>query len=107
MTDSPQNLLRLVDKLQQFLPLPATPTPALRAYLRRAVPGAPMTSRWQVTSVFYAGEAGGLLCQLVVQEATATPRIIMAPLTQIAFDRRHSIAREIAANLKRPLSLRP
>ena len=107
MTDSPQNLLRLVDKLQQFLPLPATPRPALRTYLRRAVPGAPMTSRCQVTSVFYAGEARGLLCQLVVQEATATSRIIMAPLTQIAFDRRHSIAREIAANLKRPLPLRP
>ncbi len=99
MTHCPQTMSRLVDRLQRCLPLPATPKPALRAYLRRAVPETAKTSRCRVTSVFYADKVRGLMCQFVV-EASATPHIFVAPLAQIAFDHRHPIAGEITAHQK-------
>jgi len=84
-------------RLQRALPLPAYGKPALLSFLRNRVVNTGASPRLTVTNVFDAGESRGLMCQFIVQEATAIPCVFVAPLAQIAFDRRHPIAREVAA----------
>jgi hypothetical protein len=47
-----------------------------------------------VTNVFYAGRERGLMCQFAI-EAERSPRVFVAPLANIAIDRRQPIAQEI------------
>jgi hypothetical protein len=48
-----------------------------------------------VTNVFDASDRFGLMCQVEVGDA-ADPAIFITPIADLAFDRRHPIAREIA-----------
>jgi hypothetical protein len=48
-----------------------------------------------VTNVFDTGDAFGLMCQVEVGDDDARA-IFVTPIAELAFDRRHPIAREIA-----------
>jgi len=86
---------RLVQRLRRALPLPAYPRPALLAFLRthRAIGGC--APRLILTDVFDAGGAGGIMCRFAIADVDASR--FVAPLDQLALDRRRPVAREAAA----------
>ncbi|HTV34313.1 MAG TPA: hypothetical protein VME69_14670, partial [Methylocella sp.] len=54
------------------------------------------------TDVFYANEKDGWMCRVDVQGAIDEPVVVVvAPITHLAFNRRHPIAHDIAAYRKR------
>jgi hypothetical protein len=82
----------LIHSLRRALPLSAHPRPALIAFLReRGVVGRG-SPRLVILDVFDAGAAGGLMCRFAVADNEEASGFI-APLAQVAFDRRHSMAR--------------
>jgi hypothetical protein len=93
--DKPVELL--IQKLQQALPLHAHGRTALAAVLQRHSSAASTMPRVMVTDIFYAGEEKGLMCRVDVQGLTNDRTVVVAPLTQLAFDRRHPVTRDIAA----------
>jgi hypothetical protein len=87
---------RLVQRLRRALPLSAYPRPALLAFLKthRAMGGC--APRLIVTDVFDAGGAGGLMCRFAIADVDTSS--FVAPLDQLALDRRRPVAREAAAH---------
>ena len=83
--------------LRRALPL----TAHARRPLTVALPISLAGTNLSVTGVFYAGEKNGLMCRLDVGGERDEPAVVMVPLTQLAFNRRHPIAQEIAAYRKR------
>ncbi|WP_024882043.1 hypothetical protein [Methylosinus sp. LW3] len=86
---------RLMEVLRRCLPLMAHPrgrslTASIAAARRRD-----SDRRCRVTNVFDAGDAFGLMCQVEVGDDDA-PAIFATPIAELAFDRRHPIARAIA-----------
>ncbi len=96
-----QRAERLAQKLRRALPLAAHGLTALAAALRRRFSGANVLTRLTVTDVFYASEEKGLMCRIDLHGKSGPPILLVAPLTQLAFNRRHAIAQEIAAYRKR------
>jgi len=88
-------------KLRRALSLTAHGRPPLTAALRRSLACANHMPRVTVTDVFYAGEEKGLMCRIDVQGEIDEPVVVVAPVTQLAFNRKHPIARDIAAYRKR------
>ncbi len=103
MKDTPQFVQRLLSRLQVSLPLVVYPRPILLASLRAAAPNAGAVPRCLVINVFYAGGEHGIMCQLEAAGAKPTSPTLVASITQVGFDRRHPISREIAAYRKRRL----
>jgi hypothetical protein len=90
----------LIQRLQRALPLGARGRPALLAFLRaRGVIGS-IAPRLKVIGIFPAGAEGEFLCRFTVEDS-AFAKTFVAPLGQLALDRRHSAARDIAACCKR------
>ncbi len=92
---------QLVQKLRRALPLTAHGRPSLTATLSRNLYCANLMPRVTVTDVFYAGEKSGLMCRVDVHGLAGEPVVVVAPVTQLAFNRRHPVARDIAAYRKR------
>jgi len=92
---------QLLQKLRRALPLVAHGCPSLMTMLGRNLCGANLMPPVTVTDVFYAGEENSLMCRVAVNGKIAEPVVILAPVSQLAFNRRHPIARDIAAYRKR------
>ena len=101
MTSTDLRAGELVRKLRRALPLTAHGRPSLTAALRQRLPGAIVMPRVTVTDVFYGGEKDGLMCRVHVQGAIDEPLVVVAPITQLAFNRWHPIAHDIAVYRKR------
>lgn len=102
MIDNPVLVDRLLDELRAQIPLPATTTPALAATLRKPTSNPPLPRRCEVTRVEYAGDEGGIMC--VLDFGIANPDSAYAvSITQLAFDRRAPLFREIEAYRKHRL----
>jgi hypothetical protein len=86
---------RLMDALRRFLPLMAHPCGRSRTASIAATRRRNSGRRCTVTNVFDAGDAFGLMCQIEVGDG-ADPAIFVAPIAELAFDRRQPITREIA-----------
>ena len=99
MTSTDLRAELLVQKLRRALPLTAHGRPSLTAALRRL--GASLAPRVTVTDVFYRGEKDGLMCRVDVGEESGAPIVVVAPITKLAFNRRHPIAHDVAAYRKR------
>lgn len=81
-----------IHHLRRALPLSAHPRPPLLAFLRErgiVTRGAP---RLIVLDVFNAGYAGGVMCRFAIAEDSEASSFI-APLAQVALERRHPAAR--------------
>jgi hypothetical protein len=100
MTSSDLRAEHLVQKLRRALPLTAHGRPSLAATLSRNLYCANLMPRVTVTDVFYAGEKNGLMCRIDVHGVIDQPVVVVAPVTQLAFNRKHPIARDIAAYRK-------
>ncbi|MGO8848036.1 MAG: hypothetical protein ACLQFI_22480 [Methylocella sp.] len=100
MTGTDWRTEQLVQKLRRGLPLAAHGRPLLTAALRWSLSRANVMPRLTFTDVFYAGEENGLMCRVGVLGLANQPVVIVAPITQLAFNQRHRAARDIAAYRK-------
>jgi len=99
MIDNPQQVERLVPKLRETLPLVAALTPPLEAVVREQSPEIDPPKRCPVTRIDYAGDAGGIMCQLAFGNGESE-HVFFVSITHLTFDRRQPFAREIAAYQK-------
>ncbi|MGJ0424668.1 hypothetical protein [Methylocystis sp.] len=79
---------RLVHHLRRALPLSAHARPALIAFLRERGVITRGATRLVILDIFDAGDAGGVLCRFAIAEDSEASSFI-APLTQVAIERRH------------------
>jgi hypothetical protein len=86
-----QSLHRRLDRLRRTLPASGHPRSALLAELRARGAAGRAAPRLSVIDIFDAGQEGGLMCRFFVADQGA--RSFVAPLSHIAFDRRHPLAR--------------
>lgn len=93
--------MQILTRLRLALPTHAQPRTPLLAFLRRRMSDRQIAFGLTVTNVFYTGDAEGVLCQFVVNVPAMQDRPFVAPITQIAFDRRHLISMEIGRLLHR------
>lgn len=99
MIDNLIQAVRLLEKLQDALPLPALMTPRLAAFLRERYPDRKIAERCRIVGVDYAGEEGGIMCELDVGLKADGDRFIVS-ITHLAFDRSHPLRRAIVAYQK-------
>jgi hypothetical protein len=96
MIDDPQKTDLLIAMLKESLPIEANVTQYLAGTLMRQSPDVAIPKKCNVTSVFYTGDLGGILCGLDIGGAeTKTPHVVS--ITHLAFDRRVPLSREIDA----------
>jgi len=86
---------RLMEALRRLLPLPAHPRGRSLSASIAATRRGGSDRRCRVTNVFDEGDAFSLMCQVEVGDAAA-PAIFVTPIAELAFDRRHPIARAVA-----------
>lgn len=82
---------RLIDRLRRALPIAAYPRPPLLAFLSSRGLTTGRAPKLSVVDVFEAGERHGLLCRFSLCGAPGAHGFV-APLSQLALDRRHPLA---------------
>ena len=97
MIDRPDQVDRLLERLDAALPIPARATPELQATLR-SQRGLILSADCRVTWVSYAGEEGGIVCKL--EGTSDLTEAVFASITHLRFDPRLPLARDIAAYQK-------
>jgi hypothetical protein len=98
MIDNPDQAWRLFAKLQAALPLPARMTPELAASLQSGAAVTLISSACSITSISYAGDEGGVMCELDLLNESG--KAIHVSLTHLRFDPRLPAARDIASYQK-------
>ena len=98
MIDNPDQAGRLFAKLQAALPMSARMTPELAATLQSGAVVTPISSACSITSVSYAGDEGGVMCELDLLNESG--RAIYVSITHLRFDPRLPAGRDIAAYQK-------
>jgi hypothetical protein len=91
----------LIGRLRRALPIVAYPRPPLLAFLLGrgvATQGAPKLS---VVDVFEGGDGHGLMCRFALCGAPDAHSFV-APLSQLALDRRHPLRKRLARLGKDP-----
>jgi hypothetical protein len=97
MIDNPITTMDLLDRLEAVLPIPALLTPETRAMLAENV-AAGILPQSTITGLHYAGDEGGILCQLDL--GPATEHAAFVSITHLRFDARLPLAKAIAAYQK-------
>lgn len=93
-------LARKIDRLRRTLPVSGYPRPTLLAELRVRKAAGRSMPQLTVIDIIDPGEGKGLLCRFLVDDRDA--RSFVAPLSQIALDRRHPVARAVAMQRRPP-----
>jgi hypothetical protein len=96
MIDDPRKTDLLISMLEESLPIEAYITQYLAGTLMEKSPDATIPKKCNVTSVFYTGDMGGILCGLDIGGAE-TKNAHVVSITHLAFDRRVPLSREINA----------
>jgi hypothetical protein len=99
MIDNPEQVERLLAKLQAALPVPARLTPEAAATLQAQQAAGRIPPACAITWISYAGDEGGIVCRLDFGQETE-PAVITS-ITHLRFDPRLPLAREITAYQKR------
>jgi hypothetical protein len=98
MIDRPEQVERLLAKLEAALPIATRVTPELQARLREGDRPVEVPANGSITWVSYAGDEGGIVCRLDFGQAT--PDAVFASITHLRFDPRLPLTREITAYQK-------
>jgi len=101
MIDDLEQVDRLLSRMRAALPLPAMPTPELLTIVRRQSPTTNFPCSCRVTRVDYAGDEGGIMCQL--ETGSGNESRIFTSITHLIFAQSTPLAREIAAYQKHRL----
>jgi hypothetical protein len=99
MIDNFEQVERLLPKLEASLPLRATLSPELAAFIREEMQAHDVTRQCEIVSISYAGYSGGIMCRFVLPGPNEA-RAFHVSITHLTFDPRHALAREIAAYQK-------
>jgi hypothetical protein len=94
--DDPRKTDLLMAMLKESLPIEANITRYLAGALLQQSPDVAFPKKCNVTSVFYTGDMGGILCGLDIGGAE-TEKAQVVSITHLAFDRRVPLSRDISA----------
>lgn len=99
MIDNPDQVIRVIARMREALPLSAMASPELLGIVRKQWPGKDVPHQCHVTRVDYAGDEGGIMCGLDLG-SEGDPRAFFVSITHLIFTRATPLAREIAAYQK-------
>ena len=95
MIDNPGTVARLLEQMEDQLPLPAFPTKEVVRVLRRRAVKASTDRALSVKRVFYAGDEAGIVCD-VTPSRTAT-EVLIVSLTHLRIAPHHPLFPAILA----------
>jgi hypothetical protein len=95
MIDRPSTVDGLLEQLQDQLPMPAFPTKELVRILRRRGVKASVDRALSVQRVFYAGDEGGIVCD--VTPSRAAKEVFIVSLTHLRIAPHHPLFSAILA----------
>jgi hypothetical protein len=95
MIDNPGTVTRLMEQLQGHLPMPAFPTKELVRTLRRGGVKASVDRALSIKRVFYAGDEGGIVCDVTPQQGAK--EVFVVSLTHLRMAPDHPLFRPILA----------
>jgi hypothetical protein len=98
MIDHPEQVERLLAKLEAALPIATRVTPELQARLREGDHPIDVPANGRITWVSYAGDEGGIVCRIDFGQTTSNA--VFASITHLRFDPRLPLTREITAYQK-------
>ena len=93
MIDNLEQAIELMEEMKASLPIPARPTPELRQTLSGRSGDLPPEAEWEIESVFYLGDEGGIACGL--RTAQSSKAAVVVSLTQLRVAYSHPLARRI------------
>lgn len=93
MIDNPAQAERLMARLQAELPLNTRMTPELMATLANQNHAAAIPPSCKIVSINYAGDEGGILCQLELRPPN--DEVFYVSITHLRFDPRQPLTRDI------------
>ena len=94
MIDNPGTVARLLEQLEEQLPIPAFPTRELLRILRRGGVKASVDRALSITRVVYAGDEGGICCDVTPGRAT---EIFIVSLTHLRLAPHHPLFPAVVA----------
>ncbi|MBC8263174.1 MAG: hypothetical protein H8E47_03510 [Anaerolineales bacterium] len=83
----------LMRKMETQLPIPARPTSAFVRAMREQGVKIPRDQELQIKRVFYAGDEGGIMCDVTLSEEAK--EAIIVSITHLRVPPRHPLAKEI------------
>jgi hypothetical protein len=95
MIDNPATVAGLIEQLHDLLPLPAFPTKELVRTLRRGGVKASVDRALTIKRVFYAGDEGGIVCD--VTPSQGAKEVFIVSLTHLRIAPPHPLAAPILA----------
>jgi len=93
MIDDYDKAMELMRKMEARLPIPARPTGAFVRTMREQGVKIPRDQELQIKRVFYAGDEGGIMCDVTLSEEAK--EAIIVSLTHLRVPARHPLAKEI------------
>ena len=99
MIDDLDLLERLFPKLDAALPLKVRLSPPLANLITQQSHGKAPPPHCYVTQVSYAGDAGGIMCRLDLENEGKSPFIVS--ITNLIVDARAAVARDVAVYQRR------
>ena len=93
MIDDYDKVMELMRKMEVQLPIPARPTGALVRTMRERGVQIPHNQELQIKRVFYAGDEGGIMCDVTLSEEAK--EAIIVSITHLRVSSRHPLAKEI------------
>ena len=95
MIDNPRTVARLVEQMDDQLPIPAFPTKDVARTLRRRGVKASPDRALSVKRVFYAGDEAGIVCD--VTPSPAAKEVLIVSLTHLRIAPHHPLFPAILA----------
>lgn len=94
MIDNTEKTATLMEKMRAVLPIGAEITAQTQETLRKESPDRVIPRRCRITSVYYAGDEGGVLCTLDFG-VPDTGKVYIVSITHLTVDRRTPPSREV------------
>ena len=91
MIDDPATVTRLIEQMQEQLPIPAFPTKEIVRTLRRGGPSVSVKRALTVQHVFYAGDEAGIVCDVTPARDSKTVMLVSLTHLRIAPDTHSSL----------------
>ncbi len=95
MIDKPATVASLMEQLHGQLPMPAFPTKELVRTLQRRAVKASVDRALTIRRVFYAGDVGGVVCDVTRNDGAK--EVFVASLTHLRIAPNHPLFRSILA----------
>ena len=95
MIDNPGTVARLIEQMRGHLPMPAFPTKEIVRILRRGGVKVSVERALTVKRVFYAGDEGGIVCDVTPNQGAK--EVFVVSLTHLRIAPNHPLFRPIVA----------